>query len=166
MWRGESPDKVSGGHSLLNWPTTCLPKTEGGLGISDLERFSRALRLRWLWFKWKQKQRAWNNLEIPCDKVDRNLFYASTVVTVGDGNTTPFWSSNWINGSMAKSIAPLLFEKTRRKKITVRQALTNNKWIDHIYPPTSQEEVRQFVRLWDELQGVVLNEAIQDDITW
>jgi len=67
---------------------------------------------------------------------------------------------------MAKSIAPLLFEKTRRKKITVRQALTNNKWIDHIYPPTSQEEVRQFVRLWEELQGVVLNEAIQDDITW
>ena len=65
---------------------------------------------------------------------------------------------------MAKSIAPLLFEKTRRKKITVRQALTNNKWIDHIYPPTSQEEVRQFVRLWEELQGVVLNEAIQVDI--
>ena len=48
MWRGESPDKVSGGHSLLNWPTTCLPKTKGGLGILDLERFTRALRLRWL----------------------------------------------------------------------------------------------------------------------
>ena len=67
---------------------------------------------------------------------------------------------------MAKSIAPLLFEKTRRKKNTVRQALTNNKWIDHIYPPTSQEEVRQFVWLLEELQGVVLNETIQDDITW
>ena len=51
LWRGESPDKVSGGHSLLNWPTTCLPKTKGGLGILDLERFTRALRLRWLWFK-------------------------------------------------------------------------------------------------------------------
>ena len=95
----------------------------------------------------KQKQRAWNNLEILCDKVDRDLFYVSSVVIVGDGNTVPFWSSNWINGSMAKSIAPLLFEKTRRKKITVRQALTNNKCIYHIYPPTSQEEVRQFVRL-------------------
>ena len=79
---------------MLNWPTTCLPKTKGGLGILDLERFTRALRLRWLWFKWKQKQRAWNNLKILCDKVDLDLFYASTVVTVGDGNTTPFWSSN------------------------------------------------------------------------
>ena len=67
---------------------------------------------------------------------------------------------------MAKSIDPLLFEKTRRKNIIVRQALNNNKWIDHIYPPTSPEEVRQFVRLWKELQGVVLNVEIQDDITW
>lgn len=50
LWRGETPDKVYGGHSLVNWPTTCHPKIKGGLGILDLERFSRALRLRWLWF--------------------------------------------------------------------------------------------------------------------
>lgn len=65
LWRGESPENVSGGHSLINWTTTCLPNTKGGLGIVDLERFARALILRWLWFKWKQKQRAWSNLEIP-----------------------------------------------------------------------------------------------------
>ena len=53
FWRGETPDKVCGGHSLINWPTTCLPKNKGGLGILDLERFTRALRLRWLWYKWK-----------------------------------------------------------------------------------------------------------------
>jgi hypothetical protein len=102
-----------------------LPKVKGGLGILDLERFTRALRLRWLWFKWKQKQRAWNQLEIPCDRIDRELFYASTVVTIGDGKMAPFWCSNWINGTMAKSIAPLRYEKARRKKITVHQALTS-----------------------------------------
>jgi hypothetical protein len=59
LWRGETPDKVYGGHSLINWPTTCLPKEKGGLGISDLERFARALRLRWLWFQWKQKDRGY-----------------------------------------------------------------------------------------------------------
>jgi len=26
LWRGETPDKVYGGHSLVNWPTACLPK--------------------------------------------------------------------------------------------------------------------------------------------
>jgi hypothetical protein len=51
LWRGETPDKVYGGHSLVNWPTTCLPKIKGGLGVLDLERFARALRLRWLWFQ-------------------------------------------------------------------------------------------------------------------
>jgi hypothetical protein len=70
LWRGETPDNVNSGHSLINWPITCLPKQKGGLGILDLERFARALRLRWLWFKWKEKDRAWNKLDIPCDKKD------------------------------------------------------------------------------------------------
>lgn len=54
LWRGETPDKVSGGHSLVNWPTPCCPKIRGGLGILDFERFSRALQLRWLW--WEKSQ--------------------------------------------------------------------------------------------------------------
>ena len=49
LWRGETSDKVYGGHSIVNWPTTCRPKFKGGLGILDLERFARALILRWLW---------------------------------------------------------------------------------------------------------------------
>ena len=53
LWRGETPDKVYGGYSIINWPTTCRPKAKGGLGVLDLERFTRALRLRWLWYQWK-----------------------------------------------------------------------------------------------------------------
>ena len=74
VWRGETPDKVYGGHSIINWPTTCRPKIKGGLGILDLERFARALRLRWLWFQWKQRDRAWNSLDLPCDSRNRELF--------------------------------------------------------------------------------------------
>jgi len=73
----------------------------GGLGILDMDRFTRALRLRWMWFQWKKKNRAWTNLDVPCDRVDRELFYASTIVTVGDGKMTPFWTPCWINGNMA-----------------------------------------------------------------
>jgi hypothetical protein len=32
LWRGETPDKVYGGHSLVNWPTSRLPKVKGGSG--------------------------------------------------------------------------------------------------------------------------------------
>ena len=30
-----------------------------GLGILDLDLFSRALRLRWLWYEWTDSDRAW-----------------------------------------------------------------------------------------------------------
>jgi hypothetical protein len=78
LWRGETPDKVYGGHSLANWPMACRPKIKEGLGIFDLERFARALRLRCMWFQWNHKERPWTELELPCDDRDRELFAAST----------------------------------------------------------------------------------------
>lgn len=57
LWRGETPNKVYGGHSIINWSMTCRPKDKGGLGILDLDRFARALRLRWLWYQWKHRER-------------------------------------------------------------------------------------------------------------
>jgi hypothetical protein len=82
----------------------------------DLERFARALRLRWLWFKWKQANRPWTGLDIPCDKTDRDLFDTSTVVTVGKGDKANFWNSNWINGQAPKNLAPSLFPKKIKEK--------------------------------------------------
>lgn len=28
LWRGETPDKVYGGHLIVKWPTSCLPKNQ------------------------------------------------------------------------------------------------------------------------------------------
>lgn len=166
MWRGETPDKVYGGHSLVNWPMTSRPKTKGGLGILDLERFSRTLRLRWLWFQWKHKDHAWNRLELPCDSRDRELFAASTVVTVGDGRTARFWTSSWIDWMTAKSLAPSLFQKATRKKISVQMALQDNRWISHILPIQTAQEIQEYVILWEKVHGVTLQENNDDSIRW
>jgi hypothetical protein len=32
LWMGEDPEKVSGGHYLVNWPTVCTPKTSEAWG--------------------------------------------------------------------------------------------------------------------------------------
>jgi len=159
------PDKVYGGHSLVNWPTSCLPKSKGGLGILELERFTRALRLRWLWFQWKHKDCAWNALELPCDWRDRELFAASTEVTIGDGKTARFWTSSWVNGKTLKSMAPTLFLKSKRKKLTVQMALHENRWIKHLLPLQSSQEIREYVALWEQVGNVQLQEGTEDTNT-
>jgi hypothetical protein len=49
----------------------------GGLGIKDLEKFGRALRLRWLWFSWDNQDCPWKDVLQFQDKNDRSLFFAS-----------------------------------------------------------------------------------------
>ena len=46
LWKGAAD--ANGGHCLVNWSKTKRPKAFEGLGILDLDLFSRALRLRWL----------------------------------------------------------------------------------------------------------------------
>ena len=56
LWAGDGA--LTGGKCKVNWTRTCLPKVNGGLGVLDLERFARALRLRWLWQEWTATQKA------------------------------------------------------------------------------------------------------------
>jgi len=94
LWKGDEPEKVNIGHCLVRWPSVCTPKDLGGLGVLDLERLARALRLRWLWFQWKFEERPWTGLDIPCDRTDKELFHTSTIVKVGKGNKALFWHSS------------------------------------------------------------------------
>jgi hypothetical protein len=166
LWKGEEPEKVSGGHCLINWSTVCTPKDLGGLGILDLERLARALRLRWYWFQWKNNDRPWTGLELPCDKTDKDLFHASTIIKVGKGNKTNFWYSRWLDGRSPRNLAPLLFRKSRRKNFTVEKALRDNFWIAQIYPLTTEEEIREYVDLWEGIQLIQCDPDVEDQITW
>jgi len=48
LWAGDS--ELMGGKCKVAWTTVAKPIEFGGLSIIDLEKFSRALRIRWLSF--------------------------------------------------------------------------------------------------------------------
>lgn len=55
LWAGDT--ELTGGKCRVAWVKVCTPTTNGGLGIMEMEKFSRALRLRWLWYSWEDRDR-------------------------------------------------------------------------------------------------------------
>jgi hypothetical protein len=89
LWKGENLGKVKGGHCLVNWKTCISPKSLGGLGIKNLVKFSKALRLRWLWHQWDPTEKPWKSLLKVFDPIDSQLFFNSTTIQVGNGKASP-----------------------------------------------------------------------------
>lgn len=50
LWAGT--DRITGVKFKVNWTRAVRAKKNGGLGILHLDKFSRALCLRWLWREW------------------------------------------------------------------------------------------------------------------
>jgi hypothetical protein len=161
----EGEKNVTGGHCLVRWEKVKRPKNLGGLGILDLECFSRALRLRWLWFEWVEPDRPWVGTELPCSELDHQLFRACTVVTIGDGKQASFWNSSWLDGRAPRDIAPNLFKLAWRKKNTVAIDLRNHQWTRGLWQMSTADQIAEFIFLWDKLQHIQLSD-VSDSISW
>ena len=166
LWAGTN--KVTGAKCKVSWNLVCRPTELGGLGILDLTKFARALRLRWLWFEWAEPSKMWVGMANPCDILDRDLFYASSYITIGNGARAPFWDSPWVDGDKPANIAPLIFEASKRKNWTVREAMHEDKWLSSIKLPDhwTMEHIRQIVTLWARLRVIPISEDTEDTITW
>jgi len=165
LWKGD--ENANGGHCLVNWQTVTRPKDMGGLGVPDLERFGRALRLRWLWHDWVDDSKSWSGSELPCTEDDRLLFNSSIIISLGDGAKTKFWHHGWLDDQAPKYLAPNLFRLLSRTNRTVQQELRNNNWMHKLARKiTSPIHIEEFVSLWIRIQDVHLQQGIQDTITW
>jgi hypothetical protein len=164
LWRGQDIDKVRGGHCLVKWKCCIGPRKLGGLGIKDLDKFGRTLRLWWLWHNWDLVDRPWKNLLKLQDKMDRALFFASTVIRVGGGRNTPFWESCWLNGVSPEEVALNLYNQARFKQRIVHKELQWFNWITNIQGIGTEDLLDEFILLFTMLSDVRLSEE-KDTIT-
>lgn len=158
-------DEANGGKCLVSWRQISAPTAYGGLGIKDLEAFSRALRLRWEWFRWDEKDRPWKGMATPCGQADKDLFAACTTITIGNGETAKFWADSWLNGQAPMKMAPLLFKLAARKNLSVSEALLNGRWMKGLQKITTEAQLDELVDLWTCLQSVSLSDGM-DSISW
>jgi hypothetical protein len=86
----KSNDDHMRGHYPVNWNTVCRPKKLGGLGVKHLSRFNRALRLRWLWYKWADTCKPWATLPHATTEAELVLFRSYTVLPLGNGERINF----------------------------------------------------------------------------
>jgi hypothetical protein len=164
LWAGDQ--ELSGGKCKVAWVRVCMPPSNGGAGIIELETFSRALRLRWLWYYWDDRNRPWKNFELPVDNVDISLFNAATSVEIGNGEKASFWTTRWLHGVALAMVYPALFKHSRRKNRTVKEALTDNKWISDVDHDMTVNLISQFVDLAERLNGIELWPDQTDKISW
>jgi hypothetical protein len=56
-----------------------------------------------------------------------------------------------------KKKAPTLFQKSKRKHITVQKALDGNRWIIHILPLHMPQEIREYTTLGEVVDQTQLS---------
>jgi hypothetical protein len=130
-----------------------------------LDKFERALCLRWLWFNWDITDRPWKHVLKHRERVDRALFFASTVIEIGDGQNTPFWESRWLSGVSPKELAPNLHRQACFKHRTVHKEMQHFSWIRNIRSIDSEDLFDEFILLFNALQGIHLSDH-KDSIHW
>ena len=60
---------------------------------------------------------------------DRALFNAAIRVDLENGKRASFWCSRWLQGDAPATLFPALFQHSKRKNRTVKDALTDSKWV-------------------------------------
>jgi exonuclease III len=167
LWRGRK--EANGGHCLIAWQKVCRLRELGGLGLSDLKRLSCALRARWLWLKKTEPNKPWANLPIQVSKEVECLIYMAVITEVGDGTNTLFWKDKWLEGHSIRDLAPRVYALVSNRRIgkrTVREALTDGKWLEDIQGFISADGLVEFLKIWDLLSLVELQEGTPDKHIW
>jgi hypothetical protein len=107
-------------------------------------------------------------MKLPIDETDIALFTAATRVSVRDRRKASFWLSSWIDGQSLALLFPCLYQHSRRKHRSVREAVLNEKWIEDIAHNLNADILRELFLLSQLIQSMHLDLTCEheDQITW
>lgn len=158
-----------GGSWAVAWDLVCRPRWVGGLGIPNLRWLNIAMMARWSWLQRTDHTRPWADFQIAIPAESRALFRTATTASVGHGQDTRFWEDKWIDGYRVQDLAPMLYSKVSRQarsSRTIAEALTNHAWAADFGPELTADMLRQFLGLWQRVEGLALREDAPDKIRW
>lgn len=86
----------------------------------------------------------------------------ATVFSLGNGESTFFWTDRWLNGSSIETLAPMVFAAicARKKRATMAKAIVDNAWVRHIAGPVTMQLLIEFDQLFDMLENVQLSSEL------
>jgi hypothetical protein len=82
--------------------------------------------------------------------MDMALFFASTVINMGNGKNMPFWEARWVNEVSPKE----LVLNANFKSTTVHKELLNMNWIKNLKQINTEELLEEFILLFNTLSEI------------
>ena len=97
-----------------------------------------------------------------------DTFRAATVSALGNGESTLFWTDNWLQGTNIRCLAPAVFAAVpkRRRCVFVAEALQGRSWVHHITGPRTMRLLTEFIGLCNTLEQVQLCPGVPDTFAW
>jgi hypothetical protein len=171
---------------LVNRNSVCSPKSQGGLGVLNLETMNDALMTKWLcnientnglWQKIiKEKYIKGKPLISVTQKQDdshfwkkilglRDMFCSHCKIIVGNDRKTSFWKNSWTGDYPLANKCPCLFDLAYDKDISVNKVLSSN------FEALSfrRRIIGNLNLMYEELLGCCNNQALsyeEDRMVW
>jgi hypothetical protein len=95
-----------------------------------------------------------------------NLFYESIDLSIGNGKTSMFWHTPWLDGAQPKDLAPSIYNISK-KNFSVSKGLEQKIWISNLSFEGGivAAHITEFSNIWTKTQEIHLNDE-PDTITW
>lgn len=171
---------------LVNWPSVCQPKNQGGLGVNDLETMNFCLLCKWIW-KLENSSGLWQKIlrrkyckgkllsQISPRQGDshfwtgilhvRDIFLSFCRRIVGNGKRIRFWEDDWWGGKPFAVQFPRLFNLTFSTDISAHRVFTEGWNVIRFRRTLVGDTLRQWEALKSSCSLVSLSDR-KDKLFW